>query len=115
MPKKTEKQLVREELGTFYDSDFDGTIGDLITRLESYGKDSFIEATEEKDYYSINTVFRIYRNRLETDKEYSKRIKRENKTKILTKIRADKLKEKEVALAKKLLKKHNIEIGEPNA
>lgn len=68
------KKLINVYVSSFASYDLEGSvkelIGDLNIYIEDYGDDCFLESD------GLDLLF-LYRKRLETDKEYVKRIKKE--------------------------------------
>jgi hypothetical protein len=97
MTKKLESipDYLRKEISVYTNldyGDFDGNIDDIIERLQKYKDDGAISINIEKDYESLS--FYLIKKRLETDKEYWARIKREERDRVV-KEKYKKVQEKE--------------------
>jgi hypothetical protein len=62
-------------IGLDYEECFGGNIDDIINRLQKFKEDGVISINVKVDYDS--TSFYLVKKRLETDKEYRARVKRE--------------------------------------
>lgn len=105
-----ERKTIREQIEKFSVYDLDGDLEDAILFLQKkqrlYGENVVIDV-DPGDYYDISdTCIRLYRDRLETDNEFEKRIAEDEKVRARKQARQAKKEELERELYQKLKEKY---------
>jgi hypothetical protein len=71
----TKKQI--RETETIYLSDLEGTLEEVMTKLQDWKNEGWEGLEWSCDYQFDSTYYELYRNRLETDREYNLRMSNE--------------------------------------